>query len=137
MDYKRKSIDELIKWVKSQTFQDQVIMYQGKPVIEALEKLAEYEDKIENGTLVELPCKVGDAVYRVVNDKRRKYPDECKVVGIFIGTLPIYSEIYLVKYTNGTFVYSVAVPLSEVGKTIFLTKAEAEAKLRELEGGRE
>lgn len=32
--------------------------------IEKLQKqVKEYQDKIENGTLVELPCKVGDKVY--------------------------------------------------------------------------
>ena len=30
-----------------------------------IERLAELEDKIEDGTLVELPCKVGDKVYWV------------------------------------------------------------------------
>ncbi len=30
------------------------------------EKLAELEDKIEQGTLIELPCKVGDKVYRKI-----------------------------------------------------------------------
>ena len=32
---------------------------------ELLNRLAELEDKIENGTLVELPCKEGDIVYFV------------------------------------------------------------------------
>jgi hypothetical protein len=27
------------------------------------EKLCDLEDKIENGTLVDLPCKVGDTIY--------------------------------------------------------------------------
>lgn len=30
---------------------------------EACNKLAELEDKLENGTLIEIPCKVGDTVY--------------------------------------------------------------------------
>ena len=30
---------------------------------EILHRLAELEDKIENGTLIEVPCKVGDTVY--------------------------------------------------------------------------
>lgn len=30
---------------------------------EACNRLAELEDKLENGTLIELPCKVGDKVY--------------------------------------------------------------------------
>ena len=31
----------------------------------ALVRLAELEDKINNGTLIELPCKVGDTVYYI------------------------------------------------------------------------
>ena len=32
---------------------------------EIYNRLAELEDKIEQGTLIELPCKVGDTVYKV------------------------------------------------------------------------
>ena len=32
---------------------------------EAIDRLAELEDKIEHGTLIELPCKVGDTAYKV------------------------------------------------------------------------
>lgn len=32
-------------------------------IVKSLEKLAEYEDAEENGTLIKLPCKVGDKVY--------------------------------------------------------------------------
>ena len=31
-------------------------------------RLQELEDKIENGTLIELPCKVGDIVYEICKD---------------------------------------------------------------------
>ena len=32
----------------------------------AVKRLGELEEKIENGTLVELPCKVGDVMYEVI-----------------------------------------------------------------------
>ena len=35
--------------------------------------LAELEDKIENGTLIELPCKVGDTVYQTTRDFVSEY----------------------------------------------------------------
>lgn len=39
----------------------------GSPAeLELYRKLAEIEDKIENGTLVELPCKVGGMLYEVI-----------------------------------------------------------------------
>ena len=42
----------------------------GEPTVRSItiqdliNRLAELEDKIENGTLVELPCKEGDILYR-------------------------------------------------------------------------
>lgn len=38
------------------------------PIIDALNRLAEYEDMEEQGLLVRLPCKVGDRVYQVIPD---------------------------------------------------------------------
>ena len=96
-------------------------------------RLAELEDKIEQGTLVGLPCKAGDTLYKVVNDKRVKHPIECKVVGLWICIRTEDSNIHLAKYTDGVFEYSFSVPFSEIGKTIFLTKADAEAKLAQLQ----
>ena len=34
------------------------------PIIDALNRLAEYEDMEEQGLLLRLPCKVGDTIYR-------------------------------------------------------------------------
>ena len=35
---------------------------------EAMDRLWELEDKIENGTLVELPCKAGTIVYTIYKE---------------------------------------------------------------------
>ena len=40
-----------------------------------LNRLAEYEDAEEQGLLVRLPCKVGDRIYRVVDDCT--FPGDC------------------------------------------------------------
>lgn len=34
----------------------------------AIQRLAEYEDAEEQGLLVRLPCKVGDTIYRIIDD---------------------------------------------------------------------
>ena len=44
-------------------------------------RLTELEDKIENGTLVELPCKVGDTVY-CVESRKNVRPYEKLVLGL-------------------------------------------------------
>lgn len=88
-----------------------------------INRLAELEDKIEDGTLVELPCKVGDAVYIIAKQGLDIYTVEKVVVCDFW-----YSSIFndLCPMTAD------GVPLSE----IFLTKAEAEKRLEELRGER-
>lgn len=86
----------------------QALMEQFK---KACNKVAELEDKLEEGTLVELPCKVGDTVY-IVGRKYRAGSYES-----FINT--------------GKFRYS---DIEKFGDTVFLTREAAEARLKELEG---
>lgn len=75
-----------------------------------LQKLADYEDLEEQGRLIKLPCKVGDDVYYILG-----IPNEtpCTI-------------------DKCTFELS---DINKIGKTLFLTKEEAEAKLKELRGG--
>ena len=101
---------------------------------DAIERLAELEDKIEDGTLRFLPCKTGDKVYMPweyngVNDiaeltvKRISVDEKC------IDT-NLKSDVfdYFRKYDFGVFMFD------EIGAKVFLTKPEAEAKLKELKG---
>lgn len=89
--------------------------------IETYNSLAELEDKLENGTLIDLPCKLGDEVYRI-----RKKP------------YPIVLERFVVNITlcfnhKGEYEWRIFTTTEDtLGKTVFLTKAEAEEKLREL-----
>lgn len=87
-------------------------------------KLKDYEDLEEQGRLVKLPCKVGDTLYRLVPNLYRKYV-EIKIAQFVINENGIYF------ITNKGVSWSVG----KIGKTIFLTKSEAEAKLKELRGG--
>ena len=89
------------------------------------EKLATYEDAEEQGRLVILPCKVGDTVYNTTwwDDIQEKV----KVAG-----KTYYRTVRKYKVSKSTFGYS---DIEEFGKTVFLTKSEAEAKLKELRGG--
>jgi hypothetical protein len=105
----------------------------------AAEKLADYEDLEEQGRLLKLPCKIGDDVYFVpseVNYKLNilnKHSENNKVyhqkVEDFVLTRHGW---YLecdqdVKYGTGHILTDVS-----FCKTWFLTKSEAEAKLKEL-----
>lgn len=90
---------------------------------EWLEKSKEYQQLEEQGRLVKLPCKVGGTLYRLVPNLYRKYV-EIKIAQFVIN------ENGICFITNKGVSWSV----DKIGKTIFLTKAEAEAKLKELRG---
>lgn len=45
----------------------------------AVKRLGELEDKIENGTLVELPCKVGDVVYEVFKNHKPPFIQQTRI----------------------------------------------------------
>lgn len=104
-------------------------------ISDALEKLADYEDLEEQGRLVKLPCKVGDTVYCIFNRYTKctfnnEEFDECSCQGCeyecdskkenYVQDMRAYSLDWIV--TN----------LKNFGKTVFFTKSEAEAKLKEL-----
>lgn len=81
-------------------------------------RLAQYEDLEEQGLLVRLPCKVGDTAYEITGATTRGY--DWKYL------------TYENAYVRGT-VFNLD-RLNDIGKTVFLTKSEAEAKLKELRG---
>ena len=102
-------------------------------VIEALNKLGEYEKAEEQGLLVRFPCKVGDMVW----DNVFGYPESYEIKAFSYGYCESYVEseiedeiiFYCEDYTGsitGSF------PMSEIGKTVFLTREEAEKKLEEM-----
>lgn len=94
-------------------------------------RLAELEDKIEQGTLIELPCKVGDTVYHVEGEY---YPifKEYEIGGIAIVGSAGLESIKLLDdcHCDGFFAWA-----SKIGETVFLTREEAEKRLKELQNG--
>lgn len=88
-------------------------------------KLHELEDKIESGTLVELPCKVGDTVYEVFKEHKPPFIQETTIEKIVIT-----EKGFKLRLSRNSF-YETAI--SSLGRTIFLTESEAEAKLKELQ----
>ena len=94
-----------------------------------IEQLKEYEDLEGQGLLLRFPCKVGDTVY-CIEDKKIW---DCivdkvtisRINGVWIEVKAPKSmpDISAIEYTENAF-----------GKTVFLTKSEAEAKLKELRG---
>jgi hypothetical protein len=108
-----------------------------KYISDALKKLADYEDLEQQGRLIKLPCKVGDIVWD--NDYGR--PCAYTITAFSFGECeeyicePVTTKEVVFYYTNssGSIIGSFAE--SEIGKSVFLNKSEAEAKLKELRGG--
>lgn len=110
-----------------------------------LEKLAEYEDLEEQGRMIIFPCNKGDKIY--------EFYRECVECRLEAGETPediismrrvryfgydgdeayIYaSQALPVRLFNNDEPF--CIPVSEIGKTVFLSYEEAEAKLKELRG---
>lgn len=95
--------------------------------VSAAEKLAEYEDLEEQGMLIKLPCMVGDIVYGMSMGK---------FISLTVNEISIFcmkgEKIISAKcQSDDEFRNYIE---REFGKTVFLTKSEAEAKLKELRG---
>ena len=123
-----------------------------------LTKLGEYEDLEEHGRLVILPCKVGDTYYSI--EVNTDSCEECAFFqkGYYCDDLctnkavrdedgdtlinPQYSDKAFCKkhfYEINKFCFDNVDEIFNLrkcfGKTVFFTKSEAEAKLKELRGG--
>ncbi len=90
-------------------------------------KLAEYEDAEEQGLLVKLPCKVGDTVYVPTSI----LISEFKITAIFCDTLGTY--FYWLFYCGIYDRRTSGFRERDIGKTVFLTREEAEKKLEEMQ----
>ena len=110
------------------------------PIQKAFDKLAAYEKLQEQGLLLKLPCKVGDVVYFV----DRRYDREKRTFVSFVHNGYAKAIKFSSRPTKVTIEYEDIddncgrckgkdVHASNIGKTVFLTKEEAEAKLKELE----
>lgn len=91
-----------------------------------LEALGKYEDLKEQGRLLRLPCKVGDTVYKIT----RNFISEYKIIS---ETIYPYSIQFNWQCTKGIYGNLVGFEDLEIGKTVFLTREEAETKLKERE----
>lgn len=114
------------------------------PDEEILERLAELEDKIENGTLIDLPCKIGDTVWLATLDGRLIY-GKVSAIGYkwetdasnnsvsqyayFMARCP--EEFYVKRGDDA--IYGFSFENNKIGERVFLTEDEARKKLEELE----
>lgn len=135
----------------------------GEKIAAILKKLAEYEDLEEQGRLLKLPCKMGDTVYV---DNAILPIEDMECYEDIDNKIPLYFPARVVSFrfakrnwmkiavkakwlhewiddeTGPESDYiecekNFTILLSMIGKTVFLAKSEAEAKLKELRGNNE
>lgn len=92
-----------------------------------LQKLTEYEDLEEQGLLKIFPCKVGDKLYQ---------PTRGFVSVFIVKTIEVSTCHNIIIHTHlvsGVNITGDVFSEKEIGKTVFLTQAEAEEALKGME----
>lgn len=98
---------------------------------ELREALKRYEDAEEQGLLLRLPCKVGDTLYRV--NKGAKEPViMMRVIQLYIKQIHKDRTVMRIDAINDADMGESCYLPCDIGERIFLTRAEAEAKLKEI-----
>ena len=91
---------------------------------EGVARLRELAEADKDGRLVVLPCKAGDTVYEVTS---RKNISEYRVKAIRVELFCTFIEWDIVAGFVDKSIFGV--PVDEIGKTVFLTREEAEKAL--------
>ena len=94
-------------------------------------RLAELEDLEEQGRLLWLPCKVGDTLYCIT-----PYVKEPIIAAhvLQMNIKQFYNKRIIVRIDVMNKMGESCYFLDDIGKKIFLSREEAEAKLSEMEG---
>lgn len=101
----------------------EITEFDGLP-IERLRELAEAD---KDGRMVTLPCKVGDRLYEVTG---RKTISVYEVRAIRVELFGLFIEWDIVE--GFVWQYLSGINAGEIGKTVFLTREEAEKALEEM-----
>lgn len=89
-----------------------------------LDKIAEYEDAEERGLLLRLPVPIGTTVYKFepLSNRKKRY------IETTITRYEVFGDSIWFTFANG-----LGRKIEDFGKRVFLTQAEAEQKLKEME----
>lgn len=91
-----------------------------------LEALGKYEDLEEQGRLLRLPCRPNDIVYRI--NKVGRVP----IIKMAVERIVLFDKSYALEVTDeygGQLLFLA----DDIGRVIYITREEAEAKLKEME----
>ena len=96
--------------------------------VTASKKLCEYEELEEQGLLLRLPCKVGSILYQPTSNGINEY----YTIGLCFN-IPRNKFMYEVTYNVGLDWYKTTCDFDYINDVVFLTREEAENKLKEME----
>ena len=96
-------------------------------VRDSMEKSTKTYSDGTHGAADNLPCKIGDTVYQITKD----FISEYEITSV---TIYPYGIQFSWECTKGIYKNVVGFADFEIGETVFLTREEAEAKLKEMEG---
>lgn len=105
-----------------------------KALEEIAERLANREQAEEQGLLLRLPCKVGDKIFLDFAGFGKDV-DKFTVKDFHLDCFKDGETTLFCDYESNDRTLSGQIDVTEFGKTVFLKKSEAEAKLKEMRGG--
>ena len=115
-------IKNMHEYIEKMAFDDKAEVEFLASTVSYLKELREYKQLEEQGLLLRLPCAVGTTVY-----KTTWWDDVTETVKV--GGKTFYRTVHKHKVSKSTFSL---LDIYDFGKTVFLTKAEAEQKLKEM-----
>lgn len=124
-----------IKYLETTAMSNSIKEYwEHKQVAGYLKKLKDYEDAEEQGLLLRLPCKVGDEIFLDFAGFGTDI-DKFTVKDFHLDCFEDGETILFCDYESNDKTLSGQIDVMEFEKSVFLTRAEAEAKLKEMEKG--
>ena len=111
----------------------------AEEIVKYIEKLQnqvkEYQDKIEQGTLIELPIPYGTELHFLWSREHHVKPQPPRVHSTSEWIFNIRSDGKAWLSSNDIPCGYYGEYLHELGKTVFLTREEAEKRLKEIQNG--
>ena len=131
-EYKRLTNEELEDFVSRVVVQLEPTLTQQ--VLSLVLELEQYRYKIEQGTLIELPCKVGDKAWYLVTQPTLYLSRNTIYSGVITRIYITKKDLHCaIQIRNDKGVTEIPIIIN-TKENLFFTKAEAEARLKELKG---
>lgn len=133
-EYDKEQERFICKTLTELNIDENILANQAKEIQRLNNLLQEYKDLEEQGLLLRLSCKVGDTLYHILacttaENFGKKYIDWFIVTHLLVDTT---KEMIIMGRDAGNKEWGING--RGIGKTVFLTREEAERKLKEMEG---